>query len=357
MGAQRLEALTTLRGVAAWWVVFYHFREPLMPYVPPWIDQVLANGFLAVDFFFVLSGFIIAAGYFQPLASGKGSDIKIFLWRRFARIYPLHFFVLFAYLSVPLAIWCCSAKGLPEERFSLSYFLQSLALVQNWGFGGRLDWNIPAWSISTEMGAYLLFALIAVTGVFSRITSIGACCVLGSSLLFLILIYTINGYNSVGDAVPQLGLWRCLSQFSIGCSLWFLARSGIGCRPTLGAIFLIAAVIILAAGWVYSVPNLFLVSPVASLLIVGISWFPQAPGVGLGWWPILHLGEISYSTYLAHDLVKQWVKFSFSEIQISTFVVYVIAVWVVSEFCFKFIEEPARKLLNKHSPDSQRSLS
>lgn len=357
MGAQRLEALTTLRGFAAWWVVFYHFREPIQPYVPQWVEQVLANGFLAVDLFFVLSGFIIAAGYLMPLSAGTPTEVKSFLWRRFARIYPLHLFVLVAYLSVPLAIWCCSAKGLPQERFSLGYLLQSIALVQNWGFEDRLDWNIPAWSISTEMGAYFFFALVATTGLLSRLTMISALGVLVVSLLFLFFLYAFNGYLSVGDAIPQLGLGRCLSQFSIGVSLWFLARSGIGCRPAWAALLFGLAILIVASGWAYEVPDLFLVSPVASLIIVGLSWIPQKPGYGLGWLPILHLGEISYSTYLVHDLIKQWVKFSFSEIQVSSFLVYILAVWVASELCFRFVEEPSRKWLNKKSPDSPSSSS
>src|SRR5215469_7884291 len=89
-----IRALTSIRGMAAWWVVLYHFRE----YIPGiagtvWI-RVMAHGYLAVDLFFVLSGFVIGlnyASYFQVL---RLNHICKFLWLRLARIYPLHFIML-----------------------------------------------------------------------------------------------------------------------------------------------------------------------------------------------------------------------------------------------------------------------
>src|SRR5207253_1604119 len=83
-------------------------------------------------------------------------SLRRFFVARFARIYPLHAFMMAVLLLNPLA-QLFSRAGLDDARYDPSYFFLSLLMIQNWGFTGHLAWNIPAWSISTEWFAYFLF--------------------------------------------------------------------------------------------------------------------------------------------------------------------------------------------------------
>jgi peptidoglycan/LPS O-acetylase OafA/YrhL len=93
-----LTTLTPLRGIAALVVVVFHSNLMLMPFMPISKPHFITAGWLWVDFFFVLSGFIISYVYGENF---KGSVSAASYWKyiksRFARVYPLHFVTM---------IWC-----------------------------------------------------------------------------------------------------------------------------------------------------------------------------------------------------------------------------------------------------------
>ncbi|WP_081420973.1 acyltransferase family protein [Rickettsia asembonensis] len=111
-------------------------------------------GGLGVVIFFVLSGFILCYVY-NTKFSTKTISYKEFLFARIARVYPLHLFMLLFTLvssfSYPIPL-------LPSDNF-YTFFL-NIFLIQAWGFTDLVSWNQPAWSISTEMFAYLLFPFL-----------------------------------------------------------------------------------------------------------------------------------------------------------------------------------------------------
>src|SRR5579871_3338787 len=93
--AQYLSNLTPLRGIAALLVAIFHFEMAIARFVPASTTMFFEKSYLMVDFFFVMSGFIILhvyGGDFKYTVA-KGS-LKKFFVARFARIYPLHFFSL-----------------------------------------------------------------------------------------------------------------------------------------------------------------------------------------------------------------------------------------------------------------------
>src|SRR6266704_3238416 len=94
--AVRFVALDSLRGICAIFVAIYHFSAvSFLSSIP-----IIKNGFLFVDFFFVLSGFVIAASYGERLKAQF--PISKFMFLRLGRLYPLHIFVLFLYLIIAL---------------------------------------------------------------------------------------------------------------------------------------------------------------------------------------------------------------------------------------------------------------
>src|SRR5690348_15459747 len=108
----QISPLTSVRGLAAWWVAIYHFREYLP--LPPesWILAVIARGFYAVDLFFILSGFVVQLNYSHLFVVPTKRSFHEFAIARFARVYPLHLFVMGLFLLNPLAITVFSRSGL-----------------------------------------------------------------------------------------------------------------------------------------------------------------------------------------------------------------------------------------------------
>ena len=161
-GHPELRALTSARGLAAWFVVLFHVRLSTVSLVGPEVTAFFDYGYLAVDFFFMLSGFVIWLNYADRLRARRLAEVPAFLWRRLARIYPLHLFVLMGAVAFAIA-HVVIGKPLPP-RYDFADLPYHLLLIQTWGIGEMtMMWNVPAWSISCEFAAYLAFPLLAMT--------------------------------------------------------------------------------------------------------------------------------------------------------------------------------------------------
>ena len=207
-----LRALTGARGIAAWLVVLFHLRLSIAG-LPGWAGAVLAQGYLAVDFFFLLSGFVLWLNYAPRLRAGGIAAVPGFLRRRIARIWPLHLFILGGALALALML---RATGRATPQFPMAELPLHILLVQNWGFTRALAWNDPAWSISCEFAAYLLFPAIAMAVDWRRLPVAARLAVLAAMFAALDAILTRAGATTLGDDIPRLGLVRCLIEFAAG---------------------------------------------------------------------------------------------------------------------------------------------
>lgn len=339
-----IPALTAIRGLAAWWVVIYHFREALPAGTPAWLQGVLAHGYLAVDLFFILSGFVLSLNYGHQFAAGLRGSLR-FYGLRLARIYPLHLVVLLLFLSVPLAILLFSSQG-QAEGYDAGYYLLSLALVQNWGFAEPLRWNVPAWSISTEFFAYLFFPLLAWAATRWLRGLAAALATIALLLLALGVLFAQFGEGSLGGAIERLGLPRCLLEFAIGIALHraWLARRGRPRWETEAASLL--AVLCFAGAALGLAPDYVLLPAGCCALIHALlddrallAWALR--GRLLQW-----LGLVSYSTYLVHYLVKAWVKFLLINPALPGWLplpAYVAATLLASWILFHLVELPGQR--------------
>src|ERR1051326_8086781 len=158
-----IRALTGLRGVAALLVALYHIN-------PNWIaptatGRFVGKGYLWVDLFFVLSGFLLAMNYARLFAGGWSLGAWLdFLLHRVARIYPLYVAMVLASLAYSLALYGgVHAAAAPPPALTLSEPARDVAanllMVQSWGVGKSIDG--VAWSLSPEGAAYLMFPLAA----------------------------------------------------------------------------------------------------------------------------------------------------------------------------------------------------
>jgi len=292
-----LKGLTGLRGVAAWFVVLYHIRKALGRNIPAGTLAVFAKGYLAVDLFFILSGFVMWLNYAERLHADGIAAAPRFLLRRIARIWPLHLVMLGFAAALVLAL---NATGRYPSGFPWHELPLHILLLQNWGFTRALTWNDPAWSISCELAAYLIFPILCGLVVWERYrtaTLLGA----GAALvLALWAFFASHGAALLGADILHYGLVRCLLEFATGtvvCALWKRWRSAAFATPlALGT----AAI----AGLAWSAglaPETALVPLAFASLLLGLALAEAANPLRLA--PFHYLGEISYATYLSHYLL------------------------------------------------------
>ena len=159
----RFQVLDIFRGIFASMVVLFHaspFADtPLLN--NPFVD----NSDMFVDFFFVLSGFVITYSY-PTMATG--AEFGTFIKKRWLRIYPLHFILLVCFLVIEnIKLYFSSYIHINQpfnESNNVFTFFTSLFLLNSVKMPGVHDvsWNIPSWSISAEMISYLLFGAVLV---------------------------------------------------------------------------------------------------------------------------------------------------------------------------------------------------
>lgn len=151
-----LNNLTGLRFYAAFWVFLYHFF-PVYTDLPK-VD-LLEVGYLGVDVFFVLSGFILTYVYYGKFFVNKISikDYYNFIIKRFAKIYPLHF--ILTLIFIPLLFVGKYVFHQDALKVYPNTLINNFLLIHAWGTTSHYSWNFPSWSISAEWFAYLfLFA-------------------------------------------------------------------------------------------------------------------------------------------------------------------------------------------------------
>jgi peptidoglycan/LPS O-acetylase OafA/YrhL len=242
-------------------------------------------------------------------------------------------------------------SGRPDARFPWHELPLHLLLVQNWGFTDRLSWNDPAWSISCEWAAYLLFPLLALSIDWRRLHTASLLLVVAGLGVLLHLVMIAGGAEIMDNHITRLGLFRALFEFSLGtvlCALWMRWQS----RPLLplaasAALFLTLSAIGLA-GWA---PETLLVPPLFASLLMMVALTASHAANPLGWRPIHYLGEISYATYLLHFLLFIVFKLLFvsepGDIPLPLLAAYLLMTLLGSVLLHHLLERPAQRLLNR----------
>jgi peptidoglycan/LPS O-acetylase OafA/YrhL len=155
----RYRVLDSYRFVAASLICLYHFNKADVLGLQG-LSLAFLNIQLMVDFFFCLSGFVIAKTYLGKVSDG--GSYGLFLWKRFARLYPLHLLTLGVGVVGGMVVGAGSLQpGTNPEVFSAKAILANLTLTHSMGVTSYGSFNIPSWSISAEMFVYALFPLMA----------------------------------------------------------------------------------------------------------------------------------------------------------------------------------------------------
>jgi len=293
----RFDALDGWRGVCACFVVLFHFHG----WGPLYTSSFVRDSYLFVDFFFVLSGFVIAWNYGDRLASWP--EMKRFLILRLGRVYPLHLFMLFCFLAYETAR---SFFALHHPGVSATFtgstdagaILGNLALVQSLHVYDVLTWNVPSWSISTEYWTYFVFALVSVCFGLRNATLLAVAIVAP----LLIARVSTTGMNVTYD----WGLVRCIFGFALGVACcrfyrrWPTAmHQASRTQMTVLELLVVLAVVlfVMEAG----MSGLPILAPF--LFAVAVLVFAAEGGWVSGLFrsrPLRWLGTVSYSIYMTH---------------------------------------------------------
>ena len=335
-------ALTGLRGVGAALVMSHHLylRIGLDQHLPM-VQWVLRKGYLGVDLFFVLSGFIMSMVYgswFGGPAHGSGVAYLRFIVRRVARLWPMHVVVVLAVLGQG---WLQDLPG-----FGARVIAENVAMVQAWGHSTEI--NPPAWSISTEFLAYLFFPLLAMLAL--RGTWRPVFCMVGVALALGVCMYYSPPIGLVRrgrldlylnySVLPSL---RCLSGFVIGMLAWRLGQLGPVRRlmglDWVGPVFLVG-MLAMMLGRV----NDLLTLMVMPLVVMGFHFGRGPVHRAFGRSPMHELGVLSYAIYLVHFMLLTLFPFDYGPLRFML-PAYVAVTVLLAVAMHYGIERPGRRLI------------
>jgi len=295
---REIKALTGVRGVAATMVMFYHFFEndSYASQFEPWM---LRHGYLGVDLFFILSGFVMSLSYAQTFQTAVSlTDIRIFLVKRFARIYPLYIFITVLFVLKQ----SYNFSGAVQAPFGIGDLVACVLMIQAWGVAVASPAG-ATWSLSTEVFAYLVFPFAAHWVVFRRGHFAWALAWICGTAIVLVAMsgQGVSGQLDVVQPDSILPLVRSLAGFGLGMVACWSVRQDVA-RRLLGSSFVLLGIIaafVLAS--VERAPDLamFVLLP---LLVCTLYFESSATRAVFANKLSYHLGLVSYSMYLVHPL-------------------------------------------------------
>jgi peptidoglycan/LPS O-acetylase OafA/YrhL len=357
VGRPTIEALIGIRGIAAIWVLFEHFRFalydlfPATKYFNPWI--VGAN--LGIEIFFPLSGFVISYMYADRFRTGA-TRYGDYLVKRFARVYPVFLVTLLAFAVLVGAAAVAHVSLNSSTRYTPLSFIGNILLLQ--AAPGIPAWNPPAWSISSEALAYVSFPLIVWLLARlnrSRSAAIGA---LAWLIAGTAAMMTFRLVNPIWTS-PGMMLLRIMTEFAAGAMLWkawSLAGEPQSPRWDVLAggafVFVVVALPLLPQSDSFAL----VLTPVMSIFVVALAGARGPIRWLLSRRLVIFGGKISYSLYMVHFIVfaivgkvLRWEPFETSAVtvRLGLMAFYFLTCIAIAIACYFLVEEPARRAIQR----------
>lgn len=347
-----IPALTGLRGIAALWVLLYHamiLLKTTNPALVAPLKLLLGAGYLGVDIFFVLSGFVLAYNYADAGTHRSVSSYSRFLWMRLARIYPVHVAALGLIL---VSMLLHAALGIPYSTdHSVESLLESLALIHAWAVPIVGKWNAPSWSISAEWAAYLAFPLVAAMAMKMRSRALILMSVISLFAILSLLMGLKPGNNGM-----HLGMYRIASEFASGVLLFRLWSLSPATSQHADRVAMVSLIVMLTLSgsidYAYKADAaLVLLAPLSGVLVFFLASARGTLSSFLSSGLMRYLGRISYSLYMVHFsfliLAKNYIAHEFTTLPVSTALMitcsFLVASFACAHWFYVSIEEPSRR--------------
>jgi peptidoglycan/LPS O-acetylase OafA/YrhL len=331
-----IAAIEGLRGVAVFWVVVFHyvvvrsgqFTDPWVAFIDasPSLKIIVRNGFLGVDLFFLITGFLLTLPWFKhDLEGRRRPSAREFYIRRARRILPAYYvqLALLFFVFLPLlnpTLWR-AARGFVLANLGLhTLFLHYTTPYSS----ASLNINGPLWTLALEMQYYVLLPLIAlwfVRSPYLAAPAFVAIAVVWKTLALHDLQPLISLYGTIGARwhLPEENIRHFvgtqfpayLGHFALGilCGRAWLAKSATRPSPTTAALLGLLAVSILLglyavlagyAAWLGEHAWILIPVAMATVIWAAVSRRPIWGSKLLGTAPLAFIGRISYSMYLYH---------------------------------------------------------
>jgi peptidoglycan/LPS O-acetylase OafA/YrhL len=316
-----IKALAGARAIPPLILVLFHFCEGHGYRGAKWFDLPVGRGYLWVEFFFALSGFVLTYVYGARVKEfWDGRAYMPFLKARLSRLYPLHLAMLLVMLAMVVILRAIAAHygyvSIYDEPYhpivNWQGFVASLFLVQAWNTLPYLSWNGASWFVSVEWLLCLMFPfyLFLARGRWPwGVALIGAG---GAGLVWL----AHTGYGL--DLTFHNGMFRGLADFAVGVGLAMMFRE---IAPRAGAVpayvFSLAQAAALAAlgfalydtGWART--PLDALTAFAEMALIFVLAFDRGfLAAFFKMRPLLFLGEISYAVYIGQLVVLQLARYA-----------------------------------------------
>lgn len=360
-GRDRLPSLTGLRFWAALIVVLYHLSRQVGEI--PWISEATWYGRSGVTFFFVLSGFVLAWTY-----DGQRVPAKVFLWRRFARIWPL----LVVTSAASVAVWIAIGK-----EVSTKAVLATLLMVHAWVPDTVIQKgaNPAAWSLSDEAWFYLVFPLLMLLPVLR--SGRGRFWVVVTMTVALVGVWFASALIETGatrvwllDYFPPTRMLQFVIGVAAGLAIKRGWRSPVGLPTAIGLVVLWHVALV---PWREAAPDglwyspysasQLLSAPIFALLVCAAAQADlRGSRTGLGGAWAVRLGHWSFAWYLVHEIVirAMLARYGRTESLTTTAGFWLLATVIslaLAGMAYQWVEHPLERLLRKAGPQARTTPS
>lgn len=280
----RFLALDSLRGIAALFIVFYHMGD--FGWISGWTP--FRSGWMAVEFFFVLSGFVIAMSYGEWLAHGYPR--WTFLLIRLGRVLPLHLAVVVGFTLLEFTVF----RPVLGEYHGVWEWVRGTFLLDAFAPGAGNFYAPVSWAVSAEVVLYALSALLFGRGL------LGTCIAIALALL---------GAWGMWEHIQTWGfgflIQRSLFDFAIGVLAWRIHQRFSGTEP---GVTVLTALEVLVTGlvlWLFWVPGkngtwVLLAAPLFAVMVLVFARDRGLLARALHWRPFLTLGQLSFALFMVH---------------------------------------------------------
>ncbi|MEA5458971.1 acyltransferase [Arcicella sp. LKC2W] len=332
----KIELLQVYRGFAALLVVLHHIAsscEFYLKFMP--FNDFFKIGWSGVDFFFVLSGFIITFKHYQDI--GHPESLLGYFKKRFYRIYPTYWVVS----SFALFLMLISGmKIVHEELLTIPFILKSYLLIPTtYPFLG------VAWSLCYEVFFYVIFGFLVYYG--NKL-------ILPLIAFYVIFLFTVLFLNINNEVILFLGSPYHI-EFLFGCTIAYI---NIKYKPSYNKLFFLFGLLLFSLGYFLCFKEIILKTSIFARFFFGISSsliIDQSLKIKTiySFKKLLSLGNASFSLYLIHPIIIPIFFKSVAKLDLiySNFYIYTIIVLCITSCYFislkyyEYIEEPLVKSL------------
>lgn len=341
-----IKTLTSLRFFAALSIVIFHYTYEI---------DALRNGlpgrfYTGVDFFFILSGFILTHSYIRAIEEGTFSARDFYI-KRFARIYPVHIVTLIlSALTTAATLFYWGVGFDTGDRWGC--LASSVLMVQAWGLHAKPCFNNPSWSISAEWFAYLLFPVLAV---WALKKSPQVTMLLSSAAIILLCILFLY----LGKPFTQLtaqGFIRIVPDFLLGIGLYLFGRKY--SLKHAGPRAFYAIVGFMALCFVLNVPDAVIVLVYAAVIFAAADLSRHGAETALESDRLVFWGEASYALYMLHYVLWEALPVPvmmraldgskvFDAPFMAACAAALVLTFVLSKYTYLYLEKPARAWICK----------